>query len=323
MKIKHIIYHILNKEVQGDPEIVSRPAEIEPTDTHLKFLTGLAEAYSSRAGKGFGQFDADEDSYPMPRIVREYLENQNFYSATERMMKTLSHRIQEQPLATGGKVFIVHFEEKQLDYLLIAILVEKTAFSTNDWQLVEGERLDIEHLKFAGRINLTAWQAGEQRYISFLKGQGDIAQYFKLFLGCNDVLIAQKETKKLVELLEEFATEQGLDIDTKPAFFQSVQEYLYDISNNEEAFFVETFANRVWSKDPQQLKDKLSNEETGVSDGFIPDKRSIKKLSTFAGKTKHWRLTFDRTAVSTGDIVLDNGRIIINNPTEGLLGAFQ
>ena len=35
--------------------------------------------------------------------------------------------------------------------------------------MLENEMLDIEHLKYAGRIDLTAWQANETRYISFLK----------------------------------------------------------------------------------------------------------------------------------------------------------
>lgn len=323
MNIDHIIYHVLNKDVQGMPKIIPSPNEIEPTETHLNFLSKLVEAYSSRAGKGFGQFDTDEDSYPMPRIVREYLEHQDFYAATERMMNILSDRIQDQSLATGGKVFIIHFRENQNEYLLIAILSEKIAFSTTNWQLEEEEVLALEHLKYAGRINLTAWQSGEKRYISFLKRQGDIAQYFKLFLGCNDVLFAQQETKKLVEHLEEFANEQGLEVEQKTDFFERAQEYLYEISNNEEPFSAEIFANRVWFENPQELKDKLADSENGVADGFIPDKRSIKKLSTYTGKTKHWRLSFDRTAVLSGDIELNNGKIIIKNPPESLLGAFE
>lgn len=321
--IKHIIYHILNKEVQGSTDIDPSPTEITPTEVHLNFLNKLTEAYSGKAGKGFGQFDSDEDSYPMPKIVRDYLNDQNFYTATKRMMNTLSNRIQDQPLATGGKVFIIHFEENSSEYLLIAILSEKKAFSTTDWQLEEEEVLALEHLKYAGRINLTSWQAGEKRYISFLKGQGDIAQYFKLFLGCNDILEAQQETKKLVEHLEEFANQQGLDVEQKTAFFERAQEYLYEISDNEEPFSTETFANRVWSENPQELKDKLSDAEAGVSDGFTPDKRSLKKLSTFKGKTKHWCLSFDRTAVLYSEITLIDGKIIINNPTDSLLGAFQ
>ena len=49
--IKHIIYHILNKEAQGSPSIDPSPTEIVPTNVHLNFLNKLVEAYSGKAGK--------------------------------------------------------------------------------------------------------------------------------------------------------------------------------------------------------------------------------------------------------------------------------
>ncbi|HAL37027.1 MAG TPA: hypothetical protein DCP03_02465 [Polaromonas sp.] len=55
---------------------------------------------------------------------------------------------------------------------------------------------------------MTAWLAGGDRYISFLKGRTDVAGYFKLFLGCNDVHLAAEESKKLL---------QGLEISTRTA----------------------------------------------------------------------------------------------------------
>ncbi len=319
--IKHIIYHILHKEQHDIGEVGESPNELSPSDedtTHL--LDALKKAYRERAGKGYGYFD---EGFALPPVLTNHLKNPDcFYDTTLEMMNILKTEINRQALATGGKVFIADYEEESVNYLLIAILSEKTSYIANDWAINRNQSLDIDHLKFAGRINLTAWQNGEARYISFLKGQGEVSGYFKLFLACNDVLIAQAETKKLVELLEDFANEQGLDLDDKAEFFHLAQEYLYDINENQEPFELETFANRVWSQEPQVLKDKLADEDDGVSDGFIPDKRSIKKLSTFTGKTKHWRLSFDRTAIADGQIRVDNGRIIINNPPEKLLEVF-
>ena len=189
--------------------------------------------------------------------------------------------------------------------------------------MLESEMLDIEHLKYAGRINLTAWQGNELRYISFLKGQGDVSAYFKEFLSCNDALVAREETKKLVSLLEEFTREQGYELEQKTTFFNDVKSYLTDISNIGASFNTEEFTNRVYPSNPQLLQEKLSNVETGVQDGFIPDKTALKRLITFVGKTKNWRLSFDRTAISEGQISTDNGRIIVNNPTLELLEAFE
>nr|WP_314266770.1 nucleoid-associated protein [uncultured Moellerella sp.] len=321
--MKHITYHILNKEQQGDGTLELSPSPFEPNSAHLNFLAALKKAYTSRAGKGFGSFDTDEDSYPMPKLLRDYFSDNDFHNLSVRMMNVLLSKINSQSLATGGKVFITHYEDQEHDYMLIAILSEKVAFTAKDWSMTESEMLDIEHLKFAGRIDFTAWQANEDRYISFLKGQGDIAGYFREFLACNDALFAKAETRRLVEFLNEFATEQNLDLESKSVFFERAQTYLREVSDNSEPFVLETFANRVWSEDPQILKDKLGDADDGISDGFIPDKRTIKALSTYTGKTKHWRLSFDREAVSNGYVSEENGKIFINNPTDELLKAFE
>ena len=323
MIIRHITYHILHKEQSGEAELELNSSQLTPSEAHHNFLETLTKAYRVRAGKGFGSFDSDEDNFPMPKFLNDYLGDDDFQRLTVRMMNTLLVKIQSQPFATGGKVFIAHYENQDSNYLLIAILADRVGFSAQNWEMLESEMLDIEHLKYAGRIDLTAWQANETRYISFLKGQGDISVYFKEFLSCNDALVAREETKKLVVLLEEFTREQGYELEQKTTFFNDVKSYLTDISNNGGSFNTEEFTNRVYPSDPQLLQEKLSNVETGVQDGFTPDKTALKRLITFVGKTKNWRLSFDRTAISEGQISTDSGKIIVNNPTLELLEAFE
>lgn len=321
--IENLTYHILHKEQNGTATLELNPNQIEPEEAHQNFLDTLTRAYRGRAGKRFGEFDSNEDNFPLPRFLRDYLTDNNFQRLTERMMNNLLTKIQNQTLATGGKVFIAHYQEQNKDYLLVAILSDSVGFSAQNWEISENEILDIDHLKYAGRIDLTAWQANETRYISFLKGQREVSAYFKEFLSCNDDFSARNETTKLVGLLEEFATEQQYDIEQKTTFFNDVKSYLTDISNNGELFSIETFANHFSPDNPQLLVEKLSNLETGVQDSFTPDKTALKKLTTFVGKTTHWRLSFDRNAINNGDISQDNGKIIIHNPTPELLEAFQ
>lgn len=323
MTIRHITYHILHKEQNGEAKLELNPSPLTPNEAHHNFLETLTKAYRVRAGKGFGSFDSDEDNFPMPRFLNDYFGNDDFQRLTVRMMNTLLVKIQSQPFATGGKVFIAHYENQDSNYLLIAILADRVGFSAQNWEMLENEMLDIEHLKYAGRIDLTAWQANETRYISFLKGQGDVSVYFKEFLSCNDALVAREETKKLVVLLEEFTREQGYELEQKTAFFNDVKSYLTDISNNGGSFNTEEFTNRVCPSNPQILQEKLSDLEHGVQDGFTPDKVSLKRLVTFVGKTRNWRLSFDRNAMSEGDITRENGKTIIHNPTPELLEAFN
>lgn len=61
----------------------------------------------------------------------------------------------------------------------------------------------------------------------------------------------------------------------------------------------------------------------GIADGFIPDSRAIRRLSTYTAKTKDWQFSFNNQAITNGEITHDNGKIIINNPTDELLKAFS
>lgn len=74
------------------------------------------------------------------------------------------------------------------------------------------------------------------------------------------------------------------------------------MSNNGGSFVVEEFANRVYPSNPKLLQEKLSNVDNGVQDGFTPYKTALTRLTTFAGKTKNWRLSFDRNAMLEGEI---------------------
>lgn len=217
--IQSIIYHIFEKALQGKGVIALNPSVLTPNEHHKEFLRLLTEKYTKQAGKGFGHFGADTDVYKMPTLLTDYLSDEDFYHLSERMMNILKDEADKEPLATGGKVFICEYTESDTNFILITVLTDHTTFSAQDWQFEKTESLDLERLKYAGRINIDKWQAGEERYISFLKGkQAEISGYFKHFLGCDDTVIAKTETTKLLALIDKFIESQEMSFDE--AIFQ-------------------------------------------------------------------------------------------------------
>lgn len=321
--IEHIIYHILDKKQNGLGKILSNPGCLAPDVSHQNFLDALTEAYRGKAGKGFGKFDDDTISYPMPTLLTEYVDKKDFYDLSNKMMKLLLSRINTQQLATGGTVFIIEYKEQSDNYILVAILSKRIAFSTEHWSIKESKMLDIEHLKFAGRINLTKWKNSQERYISFLKGKDEIAQYFKQFLSCNDFLFATTETKKLVSYIEDFLGDKKMDLEEKESFKTSARNYLYELSKYGKPFCLETFANQFWPENPQEFKNKLGDGDNGVADGFIPDQRPLKHLITYSEKTRHWSFSFDLSAIKNGEIGIEGDKICIYRPSIQLLKAFE
>lgn len=335
--INHITYHALLKE-QGTTENVTielNPDELPIADSTNELLKQLMERYSSKAGKGYGVFEEDTDSYPASVILTDYIEEvDDFYQITERFMNVLKTESESQIFAKGGKVVFIDYTENEKDYFIVAILSEKIGLLAKDWNLTQDEFLNFENLRFAGRISLTDWQDEDRledsRYISFLKGQGEIAGYFKKFLGCDDVLMPKKETQAVINYLKKFAVEQDLSLEAQTQLQNRADIYLTSLlENDNDVFILQTFANVIWADTPQDLIDSFENSgrESGyeISDGFVPYKRLLRSLRVYSHKTKHWSLSFDVEAYNDGDIEVnvENGSITITNAPSELLIPFS
>ncbi|HBR2359742.1 nucleoid-associated protein (plasmid) [Klebsiella pneumoniae] len=304
IEVKHVVVHVLVKQQNGDASEQLSPEERQVTEASQRLINDICAKYAGRTGKGYGYFEGDVDNYPMERMAGDYLDGaDDFYQSSCRMMHHLTERSQRENMATGGFVLFSHIMIGHNEHLLIAI-VNATIGSTvdADFTIKDSTYLDIAKLRMAGRIDLTAWKSDAERYISFLKGQGNVSNYFKQFLGCNDVLIAKRESEKLRDTLTAFAAEQNLEGAEKDTFLKTAFEHLNALSKAGEPLNLETFVNAVWPQAPEELSGKLASEELELSDGFVPDGRVIRALVSFKGKSKHWELKFDREGTTTGDI---------------------
>ena len=324
--IVNLIVHKLLKNAHENADIELRPGGIvNVTPTAQRVIDELHKLYSERTGKGYGTFDNDENNFPMSRYVRQhFIDNSIDFSAlTKLMMEHLKVRSSEEQLATGGHVLIAHVNNGATDFLLTAIVTDTigAAITAGAMDFIDSIYLDISHFRFAGRINLTSWQAAdEERYISFLKGSGDVSGYFKKFLGCNDVLSARRETQKLIEGLGLFATNQHLELEKRDSFFEHVHSYLNDLAKNNMPLSLDALANNLWSNAPNDLLAVLTDENLELSDGFVPDKKEIKKLVKFKGIAAHWKLEFDREALRFEDVRYNknNNTLILSNVPDAL-----
>lgn len=314
--IKHTVVHLLIKERHGSASIKLRSQE-NVVDQHVQRLIDVIyRKYRLQAGKSYGRFEDDIDNYPMQTMMTDYIAaKDNFYVSSCRMMKHLAERAQRQQMTTGGYVLFSHIEVGAHQHMLVAIINIRVGTGINDeLAYIDGSHLEEDKLRLAGRIDITAWHNGAERYISFLrvkdKSSGSI--YFKQFLGCNDAVVAKLETEKLRDGLKKFVIAQSLANEEGEAFLNQAYAYLKTLSTEGEELSIDTFASAVWPKDPGLLATELAEIE--ISDGFIPDKRVIKGLVIFEGKTEHWKLRFDRRGIDKSVIInLEEDEITLKN----------
>jgi len=317
-----IVHKLLKEANQRETQIDLRPAELPVNQSVQRLVDHLHKLYSERAGKGYGRFEDNADEYPAQRYIHqlEVTNETDFLEMSNRLMAHLQSRASVEQFATGGFVLIVRMTNDETDYLLVAIVTEVVGTAiTEGLDVVDSVHLDMSQLRVAGRVDITAWLAGADRYISFLKGRGDIANYFRLFLGCNDLVLALEESKKLVLGLEQFVAEQDLDAARREEFLEQAHNYLTSLGKGVPVS-LEALSNHLWPDEPDVLQTKLASDDLELSDGFVPDRRAIKGLVKFEGKSEHWKLTFDRRAIRAGHLRYnpENNSIILTQIPDGL-----
>lgn len=319
--IAAVIVHDLNKGGDGFT-VDNRETELQVTGTVQRLVDQLADVYAKRPGKSYGRFEADEDNFPVQRFVRHYHVDGHltFLQLTQSMMTTLAAKAAS-TASTGGHVFFAHINRAHKAYLLVAILTDELGASITDNKDVEDSlHLDIKGFRLAGRIDLTAWQEGSSQYLGFIKGRGQakVSDYFKAFLGCDNSILAITETNTLIQGLETFASNNAMETEEREEFLNDALSIASKLAKSDTPFDTETFANELWPADPLQLIEVLSDPELHLNDGFVPDRRALRRLVKFSGKTTAWTLEFSRAALNEGNILFntDETLTIMNLPEE-------
>lgn len=322
-RITDVIVHKLIKNAEertAEIDLRELPLAVNPAVQRL--IDELYKQYEGRIGKGFGKFEEDDNEYPVQRFVRDHLSGKNnFLELSELMMRHLKARAAGEIFATGGYVLIAKVSTENREYLLTAIVTEVIGMAiTEGLEIVESVHLDMNQLRVAGRIDITTWLAGGEKYLSFLKGKTDIAGYFKKFLGCNDIHIALDESRKLVAGIEAFAAQKNLSVDELDALLSTCYKYLSDLSKDKQPVELAAFTNHVWPQEPQVLRDVLTEPERAISDGFVPDRRALKSLVKFEATSRFWKLTFDRQGLRNNDVYYDEARdtLVLSNIPDAL-----
>lgn len=310
--INSVVIHKLIKERQGKPETFTRPTLLELTDPVKKLVNDIHQLYAERTGKGYGRFQKDEVNFPTSRVLKDLFKNKttSFIDASHELMSILAAKAGQAPLSTGGYVMMAHVSnEANVSWFLVAILtnIKGSAVKDDSLEIVDSVHIDLQNLRVAGRVNITDWFKEDQdvRYIGFLKQRGEVSDYFKLFLGCDELIAQSEETKRLVAVLKDFAKSTELSAEEQEQFLKSAHDFCIDCQKNDRPLILETLTNAIWPEDPKALQQALTEGEVQISDGFVPDGRSLKSLVKIRAKTPFWTVEIDRRALTSGQAVYD------------------
>lgn len=311
-KVEAAVIHRLVKERHGKATVVTRDSPLELNPSVVKLVNDVHELYSDKPGKGFGRFEADEVNYPAATVLRDYVHHgkTTFIDATKQLMGILAAKASPVALATGGFVLMAHMSNATgARWFVVAIVTNVQGSAVNEATLdvVDTVHVDMQNLRVAGRVNVGDWLAGdsETRYIGFLKQRGGVSDYFKLFLGCSELIASVDETKKLVSELKRFAFESTMSPEEQEAFLHRAHQFCTDCQKHDQPLSLDTLCNAVLPAEPQALQRALAKATVQINDGFIPDGRVLRTFVRIKAKTPYWSIDIDRQALVSGQVKFD------------------
>jgi nucleoid-associated protein len=302
--IIHVAIHDLRK-TQAEFEFVPGRPDVKAGPTVQRVVDDLHTLYSRRASKSHGKFSADTVNFPTQSFLHEYLKggSADFGALTAALMTTLVTQAKRKTGATGGHVFFVHFQDNSKQFIMIAIVNDRlNAAITQDFDVRDVTTLDLDGFRFAGRINLTGWLNGEERYVGFLKGKGDVAEYFKEFLGCDTTVQDRHDTHLLVTAVKDFADSQKMTGIARDDFLAKAKAICDQSAHKREELHLTAFSNELFPAEPELLLKVLTDDGRKINDGFVPDRRALATLVRFKAKTPFWSVEFEREAITQGKV---------------------
>jgi nucleoid-associated protein len=300
MNIIDAIVHRIDKDRQQAGTLTLRRTVLPVDQVLQSTVEKIRQTYNGNPARGFGVFQADDLLYPFSKQLKEYLEgDRSLLEFTNFSMNILLKEMNREPLATGGYVLFVKYNEGGKSFFMVAVLKLKggTGIDEKSLALSANWNLDVDHLHEAARINISNWNAAEGRYISFArKGASNrkFTDYFRNFIGCDEFIESTAQTNEIIQVIKNYCADTQLTPDEAKKIKSRAYDYFVEQTKDKKPISLEAISMRFDDQNPKAFLEYLDNKNIELSDGFEPDRNSYKQLKRMGGKDLDLTINFDR-----------------------------
>jgi nucleoid-associated protein len=300
MPIRHSIIHKIDKKPDGSPAVLFLGAS-EQVESQVRddLMSQLNESYNSTVGKGWGFFHQESGAYPFSGWLGKYLTGvTDFLAFSTIAVEHLTKLMEESNLTTGGHALFCHYQQGMTDYLVIALVQETEAVTmTEELALMTVNRLDLDHIRLAARINISEWQTNRQskQYISYLKGkQGrKLNDYFRDFIGCQEGIDGPSETRTLLKAFSDFVESEDMVEDVAREKTHALVSYSMAQAKLGEPITLDELSGLIDEDRPKSFYDFIKAKDYGISESLPPDKKTLNKFRRITGRAEGMSISFE------------------------------
>lgn len=295
--IEKIILHQLIREDENGIDVILRNTELNNTASVNALISDINRIYNNKS-KAYGQFNSDS---LFAESVKEFRKgNQDFLNFTQNSAKQLRNELIKYPFAEGGNVIFCLYHYLTTNYLLIAILNNCQSVLVNDkLEILTTNHLDIEHADIIARLDLTEWQnePDSKRYLTFLKGRvgRKVSDFFMDYLGASEGINPKKQSKHLVQAIDDYCQEFALDKQEKQAYRSHVHNYCQQQLTAKEDINLKILSETLPANTAHNFLHFVKKQPYELDNQFPAYRAALKGLKKFSGSGGGLTINFDIT----------------------------
>lgn len=310
--IEKIILHQLIREDENSVNVILRDTELNNTASVNALISDINRIYNNKS-KAYGLFNSDSLFAESVRKFRKG--NQDFLNFTQHSAKQLRNELIKYPFAEGGNVIFCLYHYLATQYLLIAVLSHsQSALVNNKLDILTTNYLDIERADIIARLNLTEWQntSHSKRYLTFLKGRSGrkVSDFFMDYLGASEGIDPKKQSKHLVQAIDDYCQELSLDKQEKQAYRNHVHNYCHQQLTAKEDINLKILSWALPANAANSFLHFIKKQPYQLDDQFPAYGAALKGLKKFIGSGGGLTINFD--------VALLGERIIWDEKTDTL-----
>lgn len=300
LKLKNIIIHQVQKEKGAGPVTLKLGDKVLPVnDKAVNFIKDVHTAYNRRGSRQYGVFNDNIEIFRFQVWLNQYLgRKEDFVKFTHRAMASYQENIKKATLATGAYVILAHYFEK-MDRFLIVMLNDTNGYAINDSLDIDGVmHLNLSHMDLATRIDLDFWASKDDSYLSFIKGNKDVSEYFLNFIGCTSKVSPKKTTDHLIDVMLEYLDSQNVDVNEKARIRNDVYAYCDGKSKKDEEVSMMAISNIICPDNPKVFYEHATSDKIRLNDSFYVDHQALRQLKVVVYRSSKLSIKFPEEEIN-------------------------
>ncbi|MCL1121188.1 nucleoid-associated protein [Shewanella seohaensis] len=316
MGINKFIVHQVVRDDKTNLIRLNRREEVNNIEGLTADVTDKLVKLFNDSSLSSGCFTNDNNDDPdalLPRFAEllkdDFVNNEftDFVGLTRTLAKLFAdEHLEKAKNAAGGYLVFYHAERGESHFLSVVLLRMAVGMTlSKDLEFNENERLDLEHLHLAARINITDWLAGlHSRYLAFKVGRtaSEMRDYFSDFIGCKEFTEEREDTRLFIDAVNQCCVTLGYD-ETKTS---QIRELAYTAALEKKKLgqpvCLEHMNAHLFPEHPQKLVQIAQDDPYNLNDQFSVDTRELRGFVRFKGVTKQLSISFDQALL--GNVIV-------------------